>query len=387
MKTFSAAANACLLLLAGLGLGLTACSTTPSVKSPKPPPLILHHPVEPAAAVDVLAVTPQMQDFLDRYVLPYDHQRMKASLLILSVTGNGVLGFHYNERQTFTAGEAFRRRSGNCVAFANLFVALAREAGLRAYFQEVKLDPVWNSRNETLLVTKHINVVVESGLYTYTIDVSGQQISQSAPRRVLSDAEAEALYYNNLGAEALVANDPGTAYAWFLRAIETYPELEDVWSNLGVLYARNGQGDAAEMAYLHALALDEREMSAMNNLHGIYAEQGRLEEAAALQSRVERYRRENPYYLLYLSEEAMMLGDLDGADRLLRRGIRLRDDIHQLHYVRARVKYLEGDRKAAKASLQRARELAPPEILAQYQHPLEDLPLGERLTNSRTLSN
>lgn len=372
-------------IAASLGLALSACSSVSTIKAPELPALTTHDPVGPAEAVETLAVTPQMHDFLDRYVLPYENDQLRVTLLLMAVTDKGVLGYHYNERQTLAAPEAFQRRSGNCVSFANLFISLAREAGLRARFQEVELDPVWNSRKETLLVTKHINVVVESGPHSYTVDVSGEQISPKAPRRVLTDEEAQALYYNNLGADALVDEDYGTAYAWFLRAIETYPQLEDSWSNLGVLYARNGQGDAAEKAYLHALALNRREMSAMNNLHGIYADQGRIEEASALQRKVERYRQENPYYLLYLGEEALALGDLGGAERLLRRGIRLRDDIHQLHYALAQVRYLEGDHSGAEASLQRARDLAPRDVLAQYQHDIDKLPFHDRLTEERLL--
>ena len=110
---------------------LAACSVVPH-RSQAPPQLISHHAPVAVADVDVLALTPPMHEFLERYVLPYDSPRVRLSLLMLAVTDEGVLGFHYNPTQTFTAAEAFRRRSGNCVAFANLFLALAREAGLDA---------------------------------------------------------------------------------------------------------------------------------------------------------------------------------------------------------------------------------------------------------------
>ena len=372
MKKLRPAVDACLLLTAMLGLGLTACRSLP-VKPPEIPPLVNQQSAEPARPVDVLTVTPKMQGFLDRYVLPYDNERVRVSLLMLAVADKGVLGFHYNDEQTLTAPEAFVKRSGNCVAFANLMVALAREAGLEAYYQEVQLDPVWSSRGETLMVTKHINVVVESSHYAYTMDVSGQDLGASAPRRKLNDKEALALYYNNLGAEALVENDLGNAYGWLRLAIETEPVRPDPWSNLGVLFARNGQLDAAEIVYLHALTLNEREMSAMSNLHDIYRDQERFEDAAELKRRVERYRRVNPFYLLHLSEEAMLTGDLSNAERYLRKALDLNPDVHQVHYALAQLNYRQGDLESARGFLQRALELAPHDRRIDYRNSLSTL--------------
>jgi tetratricopeptide (TPR) repeat protein len=382
MKTNHASVNGLVLLAAALGLVISGCSSLPT-STPDLPPLIQHHRVEPAPEIDALAVTPDMQAFLDRYVLPYQNKRLRLDLLMLAVADKGVLGFYYNDQQTLTAAEAFRRRSGNCVSFANLFVALARQAGLKAHFQEVQQAPVWNSRGENLLVAKHINVVVETSHYAFIVDVSGQKISHEAPRRALSDAEALALYYNNLGAEALIDDDRSAAYAWFQRAIDTAPFMPDSWSNIGVLFSRNGQAGDAEAAYLHTLELDEREMPAMSNLHTLYTEEGRFDEAAQLQRRVERYRRENPYYLLYLSEEAVILGKLDEAEDLLHEAIRLNDAIHQVHYALARVKYLEGDLDAAQESLLRAQELAPREARLDYQHPLGELAHRDPFTKLR----
>jgi Flp pilus assembly protein TadD len=372
MKTFRPVARVWLLLTVALGLGLTACQSIPLIDTDVPA-LAGHPPVEPAPSVDVLAMTPQMQAFLDRYVLPYDNEQAQVSLLMLAVADQGVLGFHYNHEQTLTAQHAFEKRSGNCVAFANLMIALARAAGLDAHYQEVQLDPVWSNRGETLMVTKHINVVVTSSHYAYTLDVSGQDISGSAPRRKLTDPEALALYYNNLGAEALVGNDFAQAYAWFSKAVNTAPGRPDPWSNLGVLFARNNQPDAAEAVYRQALRLNPREMSAMGNLHDIYLEQGRLAEAAELERRVERYRRENPFYLLHLAEESILANDLESAERSLRKAIRLKPDVHQVHYALARVNYLKGDLESARDYLQSALELAPYDRRIDYRNSLSPL--------------
>jgi Flp pilus assembly protein TadD len=356
---------------------LTGCAGM-LLNAQRPPELVLHHAVPVIADVDVLEVTPRMRQFLEQYVLAYDNEKTRTSLLTLAVQDKGILGFHYNEAQTLTAAEAFERRSGNCVAFANLFIALAREAGLEAHYQEVHIEPEWSNRGDTLLVTKHINVLVKGAFDSYMIDVSGQKISFDSPRRLMNDNEARAMYFNNLGAEALIQEEWPTAYAYFTRAIETAPALPDAWSNLGVLLARNGQANDAEFAYLRALELNPREMAAMGNLHDIYVEQGRVQEAKQLDRRVERYRQENPYYLLQLSEEAMLEGDLELARKRLLKAISMKSNEHLLHFALARVDFLSGDLAAAEAGLEKARELAPPEALAEYQYPLEELVWRER---------
>jgi tetratricopeptide (TPR) repeat protein len=357
-------------LLFGLVLG--ACGSAP-VRDAAPAPLVQHHAVAMAEEVDVLAVSLPMRQFLEHYVLPYEDPRTRLSLLNLAVTDKGVLGFHYNPAQTLTAAEAFQRRSGNCVSFANLFVALAREAGLEARYQEVFLEPEWSSRDDTLIRAKHINVLVKAGRRSYMIDVSGEDVSWGSNRRSLSDEQAEAMYFNNLGADALIRGDFADAYALFLRAVETEPDTPDAWSNLGVLYGRNGQTLDAEGAYLEALRLNDGELAAMGNLHDLYFEQGRLAEAAKLERRVGAYRRENPYYLLALSEEAMAAGELAEAGALLRRAIEHKPEEHLMYFAQARLEYLSGNIEAAETSLKRARELAPPDMLREYQRPLEEL--------------
>ena len=156
-------------LLVGI-LMLSACATQRPVDTPTPPPLLNSGPEIQVANVDVLEVTPEMEAFLERYILPYSNLETRLNLLTLAVTSSGVLGFYYDEARTLTAAQAFNTRSGNCIGFANMMIALAREAGLEADYQEVFRRPEWTSREDTLLLIKHINVVVSSPRYSYVVD-------------------------------------------------------------------------------------------------------------------------------------------------------------------------------------------------------------------------
>jgi tetratricopeptide (TPR) repeat protein len=373
------AAGRLFLLLGMLMLG--ACAIQPQ-KNFHPPPLLHPGPEIQVADVDVLAVSPAMEEFLGRYVLPYPISLTRIQLLASSVSGIGVLGFDYDETLTLTATEAFDARAGNCIGFANMMIALARRAGLKANYQEVIRHPVWSMDEKTMLLIKHVNVVIEGKHFDYVMDVSGIKIHQNEQRRIVGDSYAKALYMNNLGAEALLVNDLPTAYAYITMAIETEPMLVDSWVNLGVVFGRNDQLDDAKTVLETALDINGSQFSAMSNLYEVYLEQGDFEAAQNLQVKVEKYRLNNPYYLLHLSDQALELNQLDESMNLLHRAIKKKEDDHMLHFALAKTQYLSGEKTAAQNSLKRARELAPQEMLAYYARPLNELIAEEKAERS-----
>jgi tetratricopeptide (TPR) repeat protein len=358
-------------LLAGI-LVLSACATQRPVDT-TPPPLLNSGPQIQIADVDVLEVTLEMEAFLERYILSYENPEIRLNMLTLAVTSSGVLGFDYDEARTLTAAKAFQTRSGNCIGFANMMIALAREAGLEADYQEVFRRPEWTSREDTLLLIKHINVVISSPRYSYVVDVSGVEIKPTERRRIIPDPYAKALYYNNIGAEALLEDELPMAWAYLVTAINTEPELPDPWINLGVVYGRNEQLNAAELVYQTALEIDHSEYSAMNNLYEVYLVQENMEAAEDLRVKVENYRERNPYYLMKMSEESLELGRYEESIKLLQRAIRKKDNDHKLYFAMAKTQYLSGQTMAAQDSLVRARELAPQKMLAYYNRPLKEL--------------
>jgi Flp pilus assembly protein TadD len=357
----------------GFTLVLSACATQSFKNIPAPPQLQGEYTPVVIADVDVLAMNARMIEFLERYVLEYEDPNIKRQLLSMALTNRAILGFHYNIERTLTANEAFNTRSGNCIAFANLFIAMAREAGLKARYHEVLIPPEWTSQNDTFVISKHINVVVDSPHGPFEVDISGREIKINAKRRIMSDQEAKSMYFNNLGAEELLVNNLSVAYAYLIKAIEIDPGASDSWSNLGVVLGRNGQKRDAEKAYLTALDISPDQLTAMGNLYDIYIMEENLAAAADLQSKVERYRQENPYYLLTLSDEALKNDQFRDSIRLLNLAIEKKDTEHLLHFAMAKTQYLYGNTVEAETSLLRARELAPKDIKENYSRPLHEL--------------
>jgi len=360
------------MLLLAFMLMLGACAAQRS-QQVKPPPLHHSGPEIQIADFDVLALSPEMEEFLELYILQYSDKQTRRHLLLNAVTGNGVLGFDYDESLTLTAAEAFEKRAGNCISFANMLVALARRSGLKAYYQEIFKLAEWSSRERTVLLIKHINVVIESRSTTYVIDVSGRRMDPKVRRRIINDRHARALYLNNIGAEALLKNDLPTAYAYMLKAIETEPTLKDSWVNIGVIFGRNNQLNEAETAFKSVLEIDHAEHSAMSNLYEVYLAQGNLEAAAELQAKVEKYRLSSPHYLLKMSDEALEREQFGESISLLQRALKKKRDDHMLHFALAKTQFLSGEVSAAEDSLARAREFAPQSMISYYNRPMIEL--------------
>lgn len=363
------------VLLAGafFFLFVSGCATT-TVDIPDAFPVLKDQPSIKTAEVDVLGVSREMKQFVSQYAGDHGNGLHKLRALIHAVNHPGLLGFEYDDRITLTAEEAFDRRIGNCLSFANLFIALAREAGLKAHYQEVKVAPQWNEREQTYLLARHINIVVTLHSGRYIVDVSRRKADPDSEARRISDKQAKAQYFNNLGADALFKKDLAQAYGYFVAALKIDPGSGYVWSNLGVAYNRNDQPVEAEWSYKRALAVDKKAFSAMGNLSAIYWEQGKIEQARLLKEKAESYRRSNPYYLLMLSERAVNDERYGESIKLLRSAIRKKNNEHRLHFAIARSFYLLGRYEKAQASFERARELAPGVVLKErYNRQLGEL--------------
>lgn len=347
---------------AWVALGLAACASPRGTTGTVEPLAGIETPI--VAVPDFTQLTSEMEAFLERHVDTDGGRENLAWSLAWAATNRDVLAFDYDPARTLTPADTFALRTGNCLSFSLMFIAMARHLGLDAWYQEVEVPPQWNSANNTVLFSLHINVFVQGQRGAWIVDVSGQANTPTRHQRLLRDEEAHAQYFNNLGAEALTAEDLGRAFAYFAKAIEIAPELSYVWSNLGVVYNRNAQTEAARSALRTALRLDPGNAVAANNLYLIYEQEGDLESARDLRARVEKHRRRNPYYLYALSAEAFAEGRLGDSVGLLEQAIALNGREYRFHYELARTLVHAGDRVAAKAALERALALAPANALS-----------------------
>jgi tetratricopeptide (TPR) repeat protein len=235
---------------------------------------------------------------------------------------------NYSRNANFTARDAFQERQANCLSFSAMVVSLMRHAGVRAQFQRVEAAPEWDMEGGAVVAALHINAVIfQNGKRSEVDWLPRRNASAYEKKYLLNDNEALAEWHNNLGTEALLADDLPLAFAELSRALRLAPEAAHIWVNLGVVYRRIGQPEHAEAAWLIALEHNQRQLQAISNLHNLYRSQQRLPLVEELGEPMLYYRKRNPFYHYLLAQEAEKESRFNDALGHLRRAQKLHQDI------------------------------------------------------------
>lgn len=247
------------------------------------------------------------------------------------------LNIRYSDDRTRTAVEVFHDRRGNCLSVMNLYVAMARHIGLDASFQTIKEVPAWDRRNDLLVLSQHINATGRVGPREYYVaDFTPQIALQRNTENVISDEAARALYFKNLGVEALIAGDAEQGLAYIKNALFIDPGNSEAWNNLGAVYLRLGDGVMAEFSFHYALETDRSNVNAMNNLAKFYRQGGSDQRAIGFERAAERLNQRNPYFQFDRGMDAYIEGDYETARSFFRRAIELHRYEVDFHLALAR---------------------------------------------------
>lgn len=327
-------------------------------------------PLPALEPVDLLAVNDEMRAFLKKHVAGRNDNARKTELIIKALLHDG-LELQYSNLKTYSAEQAFREREGNCLSFTNLFVALAREAGLKAQFQEVRIPPMWTADGDTLYYNLHINALVKLHQRDQVVDFDIEDFNTRFSRHRISDETAAAQYYNNMGAYYLGEKDTVQAFRHARKAIELRPDTGYFWTNLGTILRRAGDLQHAEQSYLVAIELSE-EPAAMSNLARLYKTLDKPELAREYEARVQAFRRKNPYYLYAQAKQAYADENYESTQEFLRSAIRRNKEEHEFYRLQGLAWLKLREPKKAQKSFSRAAKVATqPEYTTLYKRKLQ----------------
>nr|WP_284500257.1 tetratricopeptide repeat protein [Microbulbifer sp. GX H0434] len=287
---------------------------------------------------------------------------------------------YYDANATLPAAEVFSRRRGNCMAFSALMVAMARELGIEAHFNQVMVPATWQLESEQIAVYRHVNVVADAGRGQRVIDFNFTGYSADYRQRQLTDAEAFARYYSNISMELLDNGDYREAHRYLQKALQLNPGDTTLWNNLGVIYRRAGEASRARSAYLIALQQDDENLSAMANLEQLSRAGGELALADNLSHRLTSYRRKNPYFWYTQALKAYRRGDYTSAADSAENAISIEDLDHRFHFLLGMARFRLGD-SDYRGEFRTAMKLADSDVaLSGYRRKM-DL-LGEEIAAS-----
>ena len=319
--------------------------------------LVLDSEFGAAAEIDVLSLSPELAVYIRNVRVRRDthHNLQRVANLFRS---KGDLSMEYDVSATLSAADAFAERRGNCLTYTHLFIAMARELGMRVRYQEVLGVEQWDAVGDFVVLNRHIAAYGnfdQSG--TFAVDF-GQVVPTSRRfGRIVSDDRARAQHFNNLGAETLTGGDVEGGIAFFNRSILIDPELSYVWTNLGTTYSLLGRHEEAEWAFVEALRIAPYDVSAVNQMASLYDRMGRQDLAAAYRKRSERERGRNPYYLFREGVVAIQAGDLQLAIDKLRLATQRQPDEMHFYLQLGKAYALAANARSAKRAFLRAEEL------------------------------
>ncbi|WP_232365081.1 tetratricopeptide repeat protein [Salinimonas marina] len=353
-------------------IGTTGCATS---NHPEPEQVQVlrddlfpsHHLFSVETPDEIFALNADAKDFVRRtQVSQHDtHQNMRA--LLNQIFDYSELGLLYQGSANSIASETFDNRAANCLSLSVMTYAMARAAGLMPQFYQVNIPEYWTRRDGYNLLNGHINLRVQPmpnsqqlSLLTPYIDVDfdPQAVRSRFDRVPISKDRVVAMFYNNKGADALIANSYSRAYAYFRAAAKADATLGQVWVNLGVLYRKQDAYGAAENSYQRALSLNDENLTAWENLALLYRLTDRKEQAHTIQARITAKREANPFYHFILGEEALDNESPEAALVHYRAAMRLDRTQHEVMFGMGRAYYELGDITKAEHFLSRAANLA-----------------------------
>ena len=115
--------------------------------------------------VDLLSVSDEMAAFIAAEVGDVRVPAVKFRRMFKGLNRDGYFKANYIADSTRTAAETFHHKTGNCLSYTSMFIALAREAGLDANFQIVRVPPNWDADSGYLIRYTHVNVVLKGFHY------------------------------------------------------------------------------------------------------------------------------------------------------------------------------------------------------------------------------
>jgi Flp pilus assembly protein TadD len=337
-----------------------------------PPAIEPDRQVEPPA--QVMALPPELRARLQQDVLiGSPSQQTRLNRLLHLVFDKDGLGLVYQDDATESVGQAYATRTANCLSFTLFIIALAREAGLHAFAQELRGTVYWHQDDGIFYRVDHINAIVSINGTNYLVDLARDAVIALHPPEHISDQRLLAHYYNNLAMQDMEQGQIVPAIQLMNTELELDPGNATNWSNAGVLYLRNGDRAAAERAYSKALALEPDNGGALANMANLAQIQGDQDRAAQLRQRLERQEQSDPLFHFIQAEAYEQAGDYPDAIEHYRRAIRMHNDEPRFYAALAHAYTLTGDTTQAIKALSRAEWLSPETARAQYKSQIDAL--------------
>ncbi len=217
-----------------------------------------------------------MKAYADKFLTKYHLKSVKTEQLVQMTDyfKKNPCDIEYIWNLTINAQGVYKYRMGNCFAFTNYFVGLARYVGLNAYYYYIPELQSSYLKEDTLITTSHIVCGVDVGRnkIPFVIDfipntkIQYENFFKTNRIKKITDLQAAGLFYSNLGAKAMLQKQYQNAELFLLLGDGLYPHSPNILNNLGVLYKKIGKYDSAIKQFKEALKYTKHPQKIVTNI-------------------------------------------------------------------------------------------------------------------------
>lgn len=316
---------------------------------------------------EVFGLNEDARRFVIRKLQSKDDPTVRMETLVREVFNRTDFNLIYDGTANTVASETFTNKTANCLSLSIMTYSLAKEAGLGVSFQEIDIPEYWTRRDGFSMLNGHVNLKLypsrdPSRFYfdnrSMVVDFDPFSPKKRFPAMRAGKDRILAMFYNNKGADALINENYKKAYAYFRQALLTDQQFQSAWINLGILYRMTGHWDWAENTYKTALALNDNNLTIMENMAVLYEAQGLDEKARDVMEQVRLKRRSNPFYHFIQGEQELESGEYEAALVHYRKAISLDKNKHEFYFGMAKTYASMGDVEKSQFYLKRAKRSA-----------------------------
>ncbi|XOV80610.1 MAG: tetratricopeptide repeat protein [Aestuariibacter sp.] len=316
---------------------------------------------------EVFGLSEEARRFVIRKLQSKHDPTVRMETLVREVFNRTDFNLIYDGTANTIASETFANKTANCLSLSIMTYALAKEAGLGVVFQEIDIPEYWTRREGYSMLNGHVNLKLSQAKdpSRYYFDTRSMIVDFDpfSPKKHFPSVRAGrerilAMFYNNKGADALISGEFRHAYAYFREALIVDKQFQSAWINLGILYRMTGHWDWAEKTYSSALALNDNNLTVLENMAVLYDVQGLEKKAQKIMEKVHTKRRSNPYYHYIQGEQELENGEYELALAHYRKAISLDKSKHEFYFGMAKTYAELGDVDKSQFYLKRAKRSA-----------------------------